>query len=111
MVASLDSFQGQERKVILYSCTRSNTRSPERSRIGFLKELRRLNVALSRPKEQVVFIGDMDFLSSCQNGSGIGSETEFSAFIRLMMEHARRNGEIITVAELRHRVEVHYGRN
>lgn len=110
MVASLDSFQGQERKVILYSCTRSNTRSPERSRIGFLKELRRLNVALSRPKEQLVFIGDMDFLASCRNGSGIGSETEFSAFIRLMMEHARRNGEIITVAELRHRAEVHYGR-
>jgi len=110
MVASLDSFQGQERKVILYSCTRSNTRSPERSRIGFLKELRRLNVALSRPKEQLVFVGDMDFLTSCRYGNGVGSETEFSAFIRLMMSHARQNGEIITVAELRHRVEVHYGR-
>lgn len=109
MVASLDSFQGQERKIILYSCTRSNSKSPEQPRIGFLKELRRLNVALSRPKEQLVFIGDMEFLAGCKNGSGTGSEQEFSAFIRLMMQHAAKGGEIITAAELRRRAEAYYG--
>lgn len=47
MVASLDSFQGQERPLILYSLTRSTTyKKPEMGRVGFMKELRRLNVAL-----------------------------------------------------------------
>lgn len=109
MVASLDSFQGQERKIIVYSCTRSNTLPPSRPRIGFMKELRRLNVALSRPKEQLVFIGDMQFLASCENGSGTGSESEFSAFIRLMLKHAAQSGEIIPVAEMERRMGAYYG--
>ncbi len=61
MIATLDSFQGQERSLIVYSCTRSNTRN----QIGFLTELRRLNVALSRCKKQIVIIGDFDFLTTC----------------------------------------------
>ncbi len=100
MVASLDSFQGQERKIIIYSCTRSNDRPPRAARIGFLKELRRLNVALSRPKEQLVFIGDIEFLSGCENGEGAGSERAFSQFIQLMMKHARAGGQVMTSEEL-----------
>lgn len=61
MIATLDSFQGQEREIIIYSCTRSN----DRNEIGFLNELRRLNVALSRCKSQIVIIGDFDFLTTC----------------------------------------------
>lgn len=61
MIATLDSFQGQERQLIIYSCTRSNTRN----KIGFLTELRRLNVALSRCQSQIVIIGDFDFLTTC----------------------------------------------
>jgi len=105
MVASLDSFQGQERSIIIYSCTRSNTRSPESSRIGFLRELRRLNVALSRPLKQLVFIGDIDFLAGCRNGEGRGSEREFSKFILLMKKHAQQNGEFITAGDLLRRME------
>lgn len=105
MVASLDSFQGQERSLILYSCTRSNRRPADRSRIGFLKELRRLNVALSRPLKQLVFVGDIDFLSSCTNGEGRGSESEFSAFIRLMCRHAAEQGEFVLSKEFAKRLE------
>ena len=105
MVASLDSFQGQERSVILYSCTRSNTRPANRSRIGFLKELRRLNVALSRPLKELVFVGDIDFLSSCTNGEGTGSEREFSEFIKLMRQHAEKSGEFILSKEFLKRLE------
>lgn len=61
MIATLDSFQGQERDLIIYSSTRSN----KHNSIGFLNELRRLNVALSRCKHQLVFIGDFGFLTSC----------------------------------------------
>ena len=105
MVASLDSFQGQERSIILYSCTRSNQKPANRNRIGFLKELRRLNVALSRPLKELVFIGDIDFLSSCTSGEGKGSEREFSAFIELMREHAERDGEFILSTDFMKRLE------
>lgn len=105
MVASLDSFQGQERDVILYSCTRSNTKPANRSRIGFLKELRRLNVALSRPKKELIFLGDIDFLSSCENAEGEAPESKFSEFIRLMVKYAKEQGEFMDSAELKHRME------
>ncbi|SHG07042.1 DEAD/DEAH box helicase [Ornithinibacillus halophilus] len=106
LVASLDSFQGQERKVIIYSCTRSNRKKPHQERIGFLKELRRLNVALSRCQEQLVFVGDIPFLSTCEyvmtdeygetlvdeegNPMQGTSEKEFSDFIKLMVEYVER---------------------
>lgn len=68
MVASLDSFQGQERPLILYSLTRStNYKKPDMGRVGFMKELRRLNVAFTRCKKQLVIIGDIDYLSECMN--------------------------------------------
>ena len=105
MVASLDSFQGQERSIILYSCTRSNRIPSDISRIGFLRELRRLNVALSRPLKELVFVGDIDFLSSCGNGEGRGSEKEFSEFIRLMKKRAQENGEFLLSGELQKRLE------
>jgi superfamily I DNA and/or RNA helicase len=68
MVASLDSFQGQERPLILYSLTRSTTyKTPEAGRVGFMKELRRLNVAFTRCQKQLVIVGDLDYLAKCMN--------------------------------------------
>ncbi len=64
-VASLDSFQGQERDLIIYSLTRSDRKNPTAARVGFLKELRRLNVAFTRCKKQLVIIGDFSYLQSC----------------------------------------------
>ncbi|MEW2163718.1 AAA domain-containing protein [Streptomyces sp. NPDC007084] len=57
-VGSVDSYQGGERDVVLYGFTRSN---PE-GRIGFLKELRRANVAFTRAKSQLVLTGDLGTL-------------------------------------------------
>ncbi|MEV8436490.1 AAA domain-containing protein [Actinosynnema sp. NPDC051121] len=57
-VGSVDSFQGGERDVILYGFTRSNSNG----QVGFLRELRRANVAFSRAKKQLVLIGDMSTL-------------------------------------------------
>ena len=53
-VNTVDSFQGQERDVIYISLTRSNGKGE----IGFLKEYRRMNVAMTRAKSQLVMIGD-----------------------------------------------------
>ncbi|WP_416974259.1 DEAD/DEAH box helicase [Streptomyces sp. 4F14] len=57
-VGSVDSYQGGESDVVLYGFTRSN---PE-GRIGFLKELRRVNVAFTRAKNQLVLTGDLGTL-------------------------------------------------
>ena len=66
LVATLDSYQGQECKIIIYSFTRSNSNPKHFPRIGFLKELRRLNVALSRGQKQLILIGDDSCLRSCE---------------------------------------------
>lgn len=57
-VATLDSFQGREYDVIIFSFTRS---SPE-SRVGFLDDARRLNVAFSRAKKKLILIGNAETL-------------------------------------------------
>ncbi|MEU6388306.1 AAA domain-containing protein [Streptomyces sp. NPDC046939] len=57
-VGSVDSYQGGERDIVLYGFTRSNPHG----RIGFLKELRRTNVAFSRAKTQLVLTGDLSTL-------------------------------------------------
>jgi superfamily I DNA and/or RNA helicase len=53
-IDTVDGFQGQERDVIYISLTRSN---PE-GQIGFLTELRRMNVAITRARRKLVLIGD-----------------------------------------------------
>lgn len=53
-VNTIDSFQGQERDIIYISLVRSN----ENSEIGFLSDIRRMNVAMTRAKKKLVIIGD-----------------------------------------------------
>ncbi len=58
-VSTIDSFQGQEAEVIILSLVRSN----DTSEIGFLKDYRRMNVALTRAKKQLFVLGDSATLS------------------------------------------------
>lgn len=53
-ISTIDSFQGQEKENIVLSLVRSN----DEGIIGFLKDYRRMNVALTRAKEQLFIIGD-----------------------------------------------------
>ena len=69
----IDSFQGQEKEIILLSLVRSNVDAV----IGFLKDYRRMNVALTRAKEQLFVIGD---------SSTIGQDPFYSKFLEYM-EH------------------------
>ncbi|MBQ8046535.1 MAG: AAA family ATPase [Prevotella sp.] len=53
-VNTVDGFQGQERDVILISLVRSN----DEGQIGFLRDLRRMNVAITRARMKLIILGD-----------------------------------------------------
>ena len=53
-ISTIDSFQGQEQDIIIVSLVRSN----EDGDIGFLKDYRRMNVAMTRAKELLIITGD-----------------------------------------------------
>ena len=55
-VDTVDAYQGRERDIIIYSVVRSN---PE-GKIGFLRDDRRLNVALSRARDLLIIVGNED---------------------------------------------------
>lgn len=58
-VNTVDGFQGQERDVIIISLVRSN----DSGQIGFLRDLRRMNVAMTRARMKLIIIGDAPTLS------------------------------------------------
>lgn len=64
-IKTVDGFQGREKDVILLSLVRSNNRGD----IGFLDDLRRLNVSITRPRKKLVIIGDGNTISKDQTYS------------------------------------------
>jgi superfamily I DNA and/or RNA helicase len=53
-VNTVDGFQGQERDIILISLVRAN----DEGQIGFLRDLRRMNVAITRARMKLIILGD-----------------------------------------------------
>jgi superfamily I DNA and/or RNA helicase len=75
-VGTVDSFQGGERDLIIFGFTRSNSTGD----IGFLREVRRLNVAMTRARRQLVLVGDLDSLTRTKN-------SEFRAVMTALRTH------------------------
>jgi len=67
-VSTIDSFQGQEKENIIVSLVRSN----DEGEIGFLKDYRRMNVAITRAKEQLYVIGD---------SATVGADVFYNSFL------------------------------
>ncbi len=78
-VATVDAFQGRDRDIIIYSAVRSN---PE-SNIGFMRDRRRLNVALSRARQLLVVVGDIDMLEKATTPG----DNPFAKVIQYMRAH------------------------
>lgn len=72
--STVDSFQGQENDTIIVSLVRSN----DEGIIGFLKDYRRMNVAITRAREQLVVIGD---------SATIGNDSFYEAFLNYVQQH------------------------
>ncbi len=75
-INTIDAFQGQERDLIYISLVRSN----DKGEIGFLKDYRRMNVAMTRAKKQLVVIGD---------SATMGNDDFYQAFL----EYAETHGQ------------------
>lgn len=58
-VNTVDGFQGQERDIILISLVRSN----DEGQIGFLRDLRRMNVAMTRARMKLIILGNKDTMT------------------------------------------------
>ena len=60
MINTVDSFQGQEKDIIIVSTVRANRRKD----IGFMKDERRINVALTRSRHLMIVVGHGDTIGS-----------------------------------------------
>lgn len=82
-VGTVDGFQGQERDVIVISLVRDNADG----NIGFLRDLRRMNVAITRARMKLIVIGNVQTLSHHR-------------FYRELIEHFRQHGELVECANV-----------
>lgn len=86
VVVTVDAMQGSERKIIFISLTRSNAEGI----IGFNRDIRRLNVAASRPQELLIIVGDAQTFLNC------GEEAIVKAFARIV-EIIKREGSYCSI--------------
>ena len=82
----VDAFQGREADILVFSVTRSEVKG-----LGFLKEMERINVALSRGKELLAIIGDHAF---CQ--AAVGTKNP----LRDVIDYIRRNPQTCVLEEV-----------
>ncbi|WP_017070935.1 DEAD/DEAH box helicase, partial [Vibrio crassostreae] len=90
LVASVDSFQGQERDLIIFTFTRSN----RQGKVGFLADWRRLNVAQTRAKKQLVMIGDSQTLTKGADRDS-AHDVEFKRAMVLLKSQCYEKGALI----------------
>jgi superfamily I DNA and/or RNA helicase len=71
-VGTVDSFQGQETGVVIFSAVRSNPLNE----LGFLRDRRRLCVAITRARRGLILVGDAKVLKSCRHWAALLASCE-----------------------------------
>ncbi|WP_287149975.1 AAA domain-containing protein [Mesorhizobium sp.] len=79
-IGTVDSFQGGEADLMILSLVRNNAMAGGRA-LGFLRDSRRMNVALSRAKSQLILVGSLDFLRETVRGVNPDNETHDLSFL------------------------------
>lgn len=82
-IQTVDGFQGREKEVIIISLVRSN----EKGDIGFLEDLRRLNVAITRPKRKLIIIGDKKTI-------------ENHPIYKMLISYIKQKGKLLKISEI-----------
>lgn len=91
-VATLDSFQGREYDIIIFSFTRSAING----KVGFLDDARRLNVAFSRARKKLILIGNAETLTN--NRSHF--DPYYNTLFRNLWKYASQYGKTYRINEL-----------
>ncbi|KAF3442575.1 hypothetical protein FNV43_RR16491 [Rhamnella rubrinervis] len=81
-ISTVDGFQGREKEAIIISMVRSNSKKE----VGFLSDLRRMNVAVTRARRQCCLVCDTETVSS--NG-----------FLKRLIEYFEEHGEYLSASE------------
>jgi hypothetical protein len=81
-VGTVDSFQGSEADVVILSLVRNNPRN----QLGFLRDRRRLNVALSRAKCHLIIVGSIAFLRGAVRSVNPDAESHDLSFLTEMAD-------------------------
>ena len=107
-ISTLDSFQGKEYDIIIFSFTRSADHSkapvvngkPKFSKVGFLDDARRLNVAFSRAKKKLILIGNSKTLTDYK--SHYDRIFNYTQLFKRLVELSKKEeiGNFINVADL-----------
>ncbi len=84
-VGTVDSFQGSEADVVILSLVRNNPMTGGRA-LGFLRDRRRMNVALSRAKSHLILVGSLAFLREAVRGVNPDAETHDLSFLSDMVD-------------------------
>ena len=78
---TVDSFQGKEKDIVIFNCVRSN----KFKSVGFMQDKRRLNVAITRARHAMVFVGNSETMKGGCN------------FWKSLINHIEKNGQVISV--------------
>lgn len=83
-INTLDSFQGRDNQIILYSFVRSNSKH----QIGFLNEVRRLNVMMTRAKSLLIMIGDSETLTKSKSNT-VHDSKKASQYYKSLVDYCK----------------------
>lgn len=84
-VGTVDSFQGSEADIVVLSLVRNSARTGARA-LGFLRDQRRMNVALSRAKHQLIIVGSLRFLREAVRGVNPDAEEHDLSFLTVIVD-------------------------
>ena len=85
--STIDQAQGREADIVVLSLTRSN----RNSKVGFLRELERVNVAVSRARELLYIVGDDRFILRADNAESL----------QKVLGHIRKTSDDCSFVELK----------